>query len=108
MTSTKGDKYLGARIKELREKKKYTQEQLAEMLDLDSRSLSRIETGVSFTTIDRLKKLASIFDVELKDLFLTDHYADKNLLIKKINILLESASLENTRTIYKIISSILR
>lgn len=108
MTSSKGDKKLGARIKELREKKNYTQEQLAEMLELDARSLSRIETGVSFTTIDRLKKMADIFDVELKELFATDHYDDKQQLIKKINQLLDSASIENIRTIYKIVSSMLR
>ncbi len=108
MTLSKGDKNLGARIKELREKKNYTQEQLAEILELDARSLSRIETGVSFTTIDRLKKMADVFDVELKDLFSTDHYADKKQLIRKINTLLDSASLDDIRTIYKIVSSILR
>ncbi len=105
---SKGDKKFGARIKELREKNKYTQEQLAEILELDSRSLSRIETGVSFTTIDKLKKMAAAFDVELKDLFLTEHFNDKQQLINKINLLLKSASLDDIQTIYKIILSILR
>lgn len=104
----KGDKYLGARIKELREKKKYTQEQLAEIIDIDSRSLSRIETGISFTTIDKLKKLAKALDVEIKDLFSAEHLDDTQKLISKIHTLLESAAVEDIQLIYKIVLSVLR
>lgn len=104
----KGDKYFGTRIKELREKKKYTQEQLAEIIDIDSRSLSRIETGISFTTIDKLKKLANALDVEIKDLFSVEHIDKTEKLISKINILLKSASDKEVQMIYKIILSILR
>lgn len=104
----KGDKAFGIRIKELREKKKLTQEQLAELLDMDSRSLSRIETGISFTTIDKLKKLAHAFDVEVKELFTFEHAQEKNELLTKINDLLTQADAKDIRTIYKIILTILR
>ncbi len=40
-------KSFGARIKELREQKGLNQEQLAEIIGLESRHLSRIETGKS-------------------------------------------------------------
>lgn len=107
MTS-KGDKNFGIRIKELREKKRYTQEQLAELIDIDARSLSRIETGVSFTTIEKLNKLSAALDVEVKDLFSSQHYDSKSNLIAKINSLLETASAEEIKTIYRVILSILR
>ena len=107
MTS-KGDKNFGIRIKELREKKRYTQEQLAELIDIDARSLSRIETGVSFTTIEKLNKLSAALDVEVKDLFSSQHDDSKSNLIAKINSLLETASAEEIKTIYRVILSILR
>lgn len=106
--TTKGDRAFGLRIKELREKKKYTQEQLAEIIDIDSRSLSRIETGASFTTIEKLKKLANALDVEIKDLFSAGHLTNKKELILKINNLLQEAELTDLQTIYRIILALLR
>ena len=104
----KGDKAFGTRIKELREKKKLTQERLAELIEMDSRSLSRIETGISFTTIDKLKKLAKALDVTVQDLFSVDDQQDKQKLILEMNRLLKTAEIEDVRLAYKIIFSILR
>ncbi len=106
--TTKGDKTFGLRIKELREKKKFTQEQLAEILDIDSRSLSRIETGMSFTTIEKLKKLATALDVDIQDLFYAEQSSNKEELILKINTLLNSAQIDDLQKIYKIILTLLR
>ena len=39
---------LGRRIKELREKRGYTQQQLAEKIGIDQRNLSKIECGITF------------------------------------------------------------
>lgn len=46
----------GARVKELRKSKKYTQEQLAEKLNIGVRSLGKIETGNSFPSMATLEK----------------------------------------------------
>lgn len=104
----KGDKEFGARVKELREKKRFTQEQLSELIDIDSRSLSRIETGISFTTINKLKKLAKALDVGINDLFVTEHQDSKGELVKKISTLLKTADAESVKLIYKVILAILR
>ena len=77
-------------------------------MDIDSRSLSRIETGMSFTTIKKLKKLANALDVDIQDLFYTEQSANKEELIAKINTLLNSAQIEDLQKIYKIILTILR
>lgn len=45
-------------IKEYRLKKGYTQEQLAEILNLSTRQLQRIEKNEEKTTIQTLKKFA--------------------------------------------------
>lgn len=62
-------KTFGARLKELRKSKKYTQEKLAEMLDLSARQLIRIENGQNIPTFEFLYKFSKIFEIEIHDLF---------------------------------------
>ena len=45
MDNTKLKQYFGARIKEIRESRNLNQEQLAELVNMESRHISRIETG---------------------------------------------------------------
>lgn len=106
--STRGDKLFGKRIKELREKKGLTQEKLSELVEIDPRSLSRIETGNNFTTIEKLKKIAKTLDVEVKDLFAFDCQKSKELLINDIVNLLNSSDKNRVETIYRIVIDILR
>lgn len=60
---------LGTRLKELRKNKGYTQEHLAEMLDLSTRQLIRIENGHNFPSVEMIEKILQIFNIELKSLF---------------------------------------
>ncbi len=103
-----GNKLFGKRIKELREKKRYTQEKLAEVLGLDYQTISRIETGYYFTSYDNLEKLATALDVEVKDLFQTKHLEEDSEITTQIIKILENASSEEKRLIFKVITSILR
>jgi len=59
---------LGARIKELRKKKKLSQEKFAEMVSLDRRSISNIECGNTFPA-SSLLKISETLGVEIKELF---------------------------------------
>ena len=61
--------FFGKRIKELRKKQKLTQERLAEILDVDSKTISRLEKGYYFTTYENLEKLSKALGVEIKDFF---------------------------------------
>ena len=97
----------GKRFKELREANRMTQDQLAECIGVEARQISRIETGKCFTTLDNLKKISSIFDVEIKDMFNFSHFKEKNELIKMVTIMLENASEEDCRKIFKIIKELL-
>ena len=60
--------YLGQRIKELRKIKGLSQQELAEIANIDQRSLSHIECGDTFPS-KSLFELAEALDVDLKDLF---------------------------------------
>ncbi len=68
---------LGKRIKELRIQKRLTQEQLAEMVDMGERNLSKIECGVNFVSAETLSKIAVALGVRAKDLFDFEHLKDE-------------------------------
>ncbi len=52
-------------LRELREKKGFTQEQLAPALHLSKKSISHYEKGINSPNIDTLQTIADIFDVSV-------------------------------------------
>ena len=96
----------GARIKEIREKRGLNQEQLAEMVNMESRHISRIETGRSFTTLENIEKIAAALNVEINALFSFQHKNEKEFLIKEINNYLKNASKNDVELVFKIIANI--
>ena len=56
-------------MKELRKNRKITQEKLAELLELNQRQVTRIETGDNFPSADTLEKLCIYLDIHPKYLF---------------------------------------
>lgn len=59
---------IGAFLKELRTEKGLTQLQLAEQLNTTNRSVSRWETGSTLPDISILVELASLYDVDIKEI----------------------------------------
>ena len=59
---------LGARIKELRTAKNYTQEQIAERLGISRQKYARIENGANSITLDILSRIADVLDVAVGDI----------------------------------------
>lgn len=62
-------KKLGKRIKELRERKKLTQLVFAEMVNMESSNISKIERGIQIPKEESLIKIAKALNVTVKDLF---------------------------------------
>ncbi len=65
-------KLLGKRIKELRKERNLSQDQLSELVGIDSRSISHIENGDSFPS-KSLLEIAKALNVSLPDLFEFEH-----------------------------------
>lgn len=63
------NKKLGKRIKYLRVQRGFSQEKLAEALNIATTSLSYVETGRGFMTLATLEKLANVLNVELHEIF---------------------------------------
>lgn len=100
-------KLLGSRIKELRNAQNITQQQLAEMVDIDQRSLSAIECGTNFPTRSLLK-IANALDVDLKDLFDYEHFTlDNTEKIQAISKHLKSLSSHDLDIIYRLVKSMI-
>ena len=63
------DKYVtGAVIRKLREKKKITQEELADMIHVSGKAVSKWETGQGFPDISLLEPLAKALDISVIEL----------------------------------------
>lgn len=97
---------LGKRIKELREHKNLTQLVFAEMVNMESSNISKIERGIQIPKEESLIKIANALDVSVKDLFDYEHFIDKAELIKKINCILNDSDLKTVQNYYKILINI--
>ena len=97
---------LGKRIKELREKRGYTQQQLAEKVGIDQRNLSKIECGITFPS-KSLVKLASCLQISLPELFDLEHLkvndVEKKVIMKGM---IDELKPEEVELAYKIITAI--
>ena len=58
----------GNTLRELRNKKGYTQAQVAKLLGIDRTTFTKYETGKSEPDFDMLKKIGEIFDVDCNTL----------------------------------------
>ena len=59
---------IGDHVRAARTERKLTQEKLGEMVDLDRKTISRIENGSYATLIDHLILIADVLNVPLSDL----------------------------------------
>lgn len=95
----------GAKVKVVRKQKKWTQEYLAEILNLDARSLRKIELGESFPSINTLEKMLEVFEMSTVDLFDFDHLQPqedlKMLIIKMID-----SNPDKITEIYKVVKAL--
>ncbi len=77
---------LGLKVKEFRKQKKFTQEQLSEMVGVDNGYISKLEVGQNFPSLKTLEKIAKALDVELYELFHYTDIKDKNFKDEIIKI----------------------
>lgn len=90
-------KLLGERIKRLRKNRKLTQEQLAEMIEIAPRNLSRIEVGESFVTAETLEKLLFALNVTAEELFAYEHIREEKELLADIYSYLDAIKTDKTQ-----------
>ena len=93
-------KLLGKKIKELRIKRGFTQEQLSEKIGIGERNLSKIECGKNFVTAETLSNLLIALEVSAKDLFDFDYYKKETDIKNEIINAIENDEID-VKTMYK-------
>lgn len=101
-------KQLGTKIKRLRQNRGFTQEQLAEKLDIATRTLCGIENGENFLTAETLEKILRVLNISSSELFAFDHLRPQEELVEEIiHDLRGIKSREKIENIYKLIKAII-
>ena len=98
-------KLLGKRIQEIRKNKKFTQEYLAEIIGIETTSLSSIENGRYQPTAENLEKILSALGTTPEELFKIEHLQDTATLKSEINNILD-ANPDKVQTAYKLIRAL--
>lgn len=82
------DKYItGSMIRKLREEKQMTQEQLAEVLHVSSKAVSKWETGQGFPDITLLEPIAKALDISMIELLSGRNILNRNRSSNMLNAL---------------------
>ena len=98
---------IGARIKEVRNKKGLTQEQLSEKMEINPKYLSSIERGNENPTLNTLIKLSESLEVDLGEIFGFIQIEDPVERKSMITSLLEQADTEQLKLAFKVLSAVL-
>lgn len=82
--------HIGQKIKFFRKKLSLSQEQLAEMVNMETKSLSRIESGHNYPMYENLILISSALGVEPWQLYYMESTKDISIMKKEIMSVLES------------------
>ena len=97
-------KLLGIRIKELRKHRGLTQEKLAELIGIETGSLSAIESGRHYPSLTTVEKISSILNMEMKKFFDFNHNKPKEEKIIYIKNSLSELPEELINIVYTMIN----
>lgn len=100
-------KEIGEKIKRFRKKSKFTQEKLAEMVDISSRNLSNIELGISYPKPETLEKIMIALNMTTEEMFSNDNLKTDNELLRDINTFISEVKTDRFKLekIYKILKT---
>ena len=98
-------KLLGKRIKSIRKSQGLTQEKLSEMIDLETSSLSGIESGRFYPSLHVLEKIAKVLEVELIDFFKFSSINIPENLDEEIQKIIEKQDKNSKELIYKLLTA---
>ena len=94
---------IGKKIKEIRKKNNLTQEGFCEMIGIEPSSLSNVENGKSFPSMQTVLKIMEKFKVSAQDFFDFKYLMDEKELDTQIFELIKNMTNEKKQIIYRII-----
>lgn len=101
---------LGKKIKHFRTLRGFTQEKLAEILNISQRTLSGIECGNNFLTAQTMEKILEVLEISPDELFYLEYLKPNSELaqelIKDINSIADNE--EKLHMVYKVVKAIIK
>lgn len=97
-------KALGKKIKTIRKEKNLTQEKLSELINIETPSLSNIETGKYAPSTETLQKLSEVLDVALWEFYYFDTISNEKMIDEINNKIKNNTKL--AKIVYNFIKSI--
>ena len=97
---------LGKRIADLRTKRGFTQEKLAELIEYSTNHISKLELARTNPSFDLLVNISKALDVEMKELFNFDEYQSTTFIKKEFDKLIQGSEPKNLKLLYRIYRSI--
>ncbi len=98
-------KLLGKKIQKIRKTRGITQEKLAELVELDTSSISHIENGKYYPSAENLEKILKVLEITPSELFMMEANAPAKDLIEEMYSAMQND--ENlTRLMYKFYRSV--
>ena len=99
---------IGSRLKVIRNNKGMTQEQLSEMVGINSKYLSSIERGKENPTLNMIIKISESLDATIDDIFKDIEIEDPKNRLRLINETLNRANDEQLKLVFHIVSAIIK
>lgn len=96
---------IGQRIRKIRKARGYTQEMLAEMVDISVVHMSHIENGTTKLSLPVLVKMASALEVHADDLLYDVNSIERSDTIDAIVRTLDSCSTQQPKIIEQILNA---
>ena len=98
-------KLLGKKLKEIRKSKNLTQEQVAEMIGVETPSISNIENGKYYPSAENLDKLMDVLNITPNELFNCASYENSEKIIEEMMLSMKNNT-DLTRLMYKFYLSV--
>lgn len=96
---------IGQKIKIIRRARGISQEMLSESVDMNLRTISRIENGKTLPTIDTLDKIADALSVRLCDFFDEERFENREVIIDNITKIARNMGDKQLKIFYRVIYS---
>lgn len=97
----------GKFVTELRKEKGFTQKQLAEMLDVTDKAVSRWETGKNYPDIEMFERLATVFGVTVSELLEGKRIPNENLAqVSEVQVIEQIKNNKRSKKKYRIIIAV--
>ena len=98
-------KLFGLKIKEVRKKSGLTQEKFCEQIGIEPTSLSNIENGKSFPSMQTILNIFNVFNVSPEDFFDVQYLQNQKELEEEIIEIIKRQTAERKKILYRIVKS---